>query len=87
MTTEIQAAKKAGPSEIDQGAVTFLVAQGIAREAAVELLREAGPPTGIENMPEWASRVLGRQGAAGERKRILAEHHEKGIPPPEPPVR
>ncbi|MFZ5672575.1 MAG: hypothetical protein ACOZAM_06385 [Pseudomonadota bacterium] len=83
MTTEVTAAAQANCSGDDPEAVNFLVGQGVTREAAIELLREAGPPGSHESVPEWADRILGRD----ERRRILAEHHETGIPPLEPPAR
>lgn len=86
MTDETTAFRVPAGASDNSEALTFLVTQGVTREAAIDLLNESGPPLSRESLPEWADRVLGRSPTKAERRRLLDEHHEQGLPPPEPPA-
>lgn len=84
---EGQATAEAGETglpDLNAEALDTLVNEGFSREAADNLMAEMGPPLPGERLSEWAGRIQG--GLPHERrKQILAEHHEKGLPPREPP--
>lgn len=86
MTSEITAALECALNT-DMDAQNYLVGQGVAREAAIELIKEAGTPQSTESISEWADRVLGRPGALTKWKQELDEHHTSGVPTFEPPPR
>lgn len=71
--------------DVPEAALTALIMKGISREAACELIDAVGTPSAEDNLEEWAERVSGRLPSKERRKQILTEHHEKGLPPLEPP--
>ncbi|MBK1866396.1 hypothetical protein [Taklimakanibacter albus] len=66
-------------------ALQALISKGFSREAALDLVAEMGTPSMGESLVEWSERITGGLPTKQRRKQILAEHHEKGLPPPEPP--
>lgn len=66
-------------------ALEALISKGFSREAALDLVAEIGLPSSGEQIAEWSERVTGGLPTKKRRKQILAEHHEKGLPPLEPP--
>ncbi|WP_119271502.1 hypothetical protein [Taklimakanibacter deserti] len=86
MTSEITVALQAEDDEPDvkKAAIDLLVMRGYAREAAEDLVGNASPPEPGTDAPSWVASIVSA-GAADARRRLLAQHHEQGIPPFEPP--
>jgi hypothetical protein len=72
-------------TDLNSEPLETLVNKGFSREAAADLLAEMGPPTPGERLSEWSDRITGGLPTRERRKQVLAEHHEKGLPPLEPP--
>lgn len=86
MTSEITAALQAeeGQSDLSKAAIDLLVTKGYARDAAQDLVRNAHPPEPGSDVSSWVAAIMPDE-ESQSRRRVLAEHHQAGIPPLEPP--